>query len=87
MRQCFGCSELISIRTSPAPLDLISAPLGTGGHMNVNGGITEPFSRIPALEADLTKIMEEGHSYVALDQDHIEVRTLFSFTCANRGNR
>ena len=37
------------------------------------------FSRIPALEADLTKIMEEGHSYVALDQDHIEVRTLFSF--------
>ena len=35
------------------------------------------FSRIPALEADLTKIMEEGHSFVALDQDHIEVRTLF----------
>ena len=31
------------------------------------------------MEADLTKIMEEGHSYVALDQDHNEVRTLFSF--------
>ena len=49
MRQCFGCSELISIRTSPALLDLISVPLGIGGHMNVNGGITEHFSKNPSV--------------------------------------
>ena len=67
---------------NPVPSDFTSVPSDTGDKMcksRICGKdlvLLFSSSRIPALEAALVKIMDEGRSYVAVDQEAPEV-TMF----------
>ena len=84
MRQCFGCSELISIRTSPAPLDLISVPLGTGGYVNVNWGITEPFQESQRWRQTWRRSWRKGTVMSLLTRITLRSELFLVFVCKQR---